>query len=209
MSEEVEIMIRPSGPYVVRGPVRLRDVNGTEFDARRQKRRTEPSHCAAAALRRPNRSAMGRTARSASWPQPRRSRSWNSLRFAERSFRLPRRSPGADALRPDRTQARIAMRSPSSRNAAPAAVGELQGLRAAPRQFDHAAVARRLGCPKSCPTRTGRRPESWPRSRSSGSSCCAMLQYNRARVAARDALRRRARRAAWHPTRVRLRASMS
>ncbi len=31
MSEEVEILIRPSGPYVVRGPVRLRDVNGTEF----------------------------------------------------------------------------------------------------------------------------------------------------------------------------------
>ncbi len=32
MSDEVEILIRPSGPYVVRGRVRLRDHNGTEFD---------------------------------------------------------------------------------------------------------------------------------------------------------------------------------
>ncbi len=29
---DVEITIRPSGPYLVRGPVRLRDANGTEFD---------------------------------------------------------------------------------------------------------------------------------------------------------------------------------
>jgi CDGSH-type Zn-finger protein len=32
MSDEVEIMIRPTGPYIVRGRVRLHYADGTEFD---------------------------------------------------------------------------------------------------------------------------------------------------------------------------------
>jgi len=32
VADEVEIMIRPSGPYVVRGRVRLKDAGGNEFD---------------------------------------------------------------------------------------------------------------------------------------------------------------------------------
>jgi CDGSH-type Zn-finger protein len=32
VAEDVEIMIRPSGPYIVRGRIRLKDAGGTEFD---------------------------------------------------------------------------------------------------------------------------------------------------------------------------------
>lgn len=32
MADDVEIMIRPSGPYIVRGRIRLKDASGTEFD---------------------------------------------------------------------------------------------------------------------------------------------------------------------------------
>jgi CDGSH-type Zn-finger protein len=32
VADDVEIMIRPTGPYIVRGRIRLKDASGTEFD---------------------------------------------------------------------------------------------------------------------------------------------------------------------------------
>ncbi len=32
MADEVQITIRPTGPYIVKGPISLRDAAGNEFD---------------------------------------------------------------------------------------------------------------------------------------------------------------------------------